>query len=155
MNFNIESLTLHPERLVQLAEWHHNEWGYLNPGKSVQERIEKMRVHLQDDAVPATYVALSGDTLLGSAALVHSDMDSNPQLGPWLASVFVAPAFRRQGVGAALVEHVVAQAKDSGISVLYLFTPNQAQFYQGLGWQIFSCEIYRGTQVTVMEYNLL
>lgn len=30
---------------------------------------------------------------MGSAAIINNDMDTRPELTPWLASVFVAPAY--------------------------------------------------------------
>jgi len=149
---NLASL---PEHLPTLAAWHQAQWAELNPGQSLDQRIQKMQAYLHSAALPSTYVYLHDGELAGSAALVACDMDTRPQLTPWLASVFVAPAFRRQSIGSRLVRHVMQQAKLAGYERLYLFTPDRADFYRRLGWGELRQEVYRGHAVTVMQADLL
>jgi N-acetylglutamate synthase-like GNAT family acetyltransferase len=103
--------------------------------------------------VPSTFIAKTTE-LLGSAAIVENDMDTKPELTPWLASVFVAPEYRNQGIGSQLVKHVMQKAKQAGIKAIYLFTPDQTIFYQKLGWEVISTEEYREHSVTVMRVRL-
>jgi N-acetylglutamate synthase-like GNAT family acetyltransferase len=49
-------------------------------------------------------------------------MDTRLDLAPWLASVLVAPAYRRRGVGSALAERVVEEARALAVETLYLYT---------------------------------
>lgn len=144
-----------PRHLQTLAEWHQGEWAHLNPGETLAMRIARMQHYLSVDLVPSTFVYTHNGNALGSAALVASDMDTRPGLTPWLASVFVAPPFRRQGIGSALVRHAMRQAEAAGISRLYLFTPDRAGFYQDLGWQTMSVDDYRDQAVTLMQVDLL
>ena len=150
---DIRNLKDAPQFLPQLAEWHHQQWLELNPGQTLAQRIDAMQAHLSDDWLPSTYLAKS-DVLMGSAALIAHDMDTRPELTPLLASVFVAPAFRQQGIGSQLVKQVMQAAREAGVTTLYLFTPDQAHFYQRLGWQVVSREYYRGEQVTLMRVSL-
>lgn len=148
---NIINLAEAPGHIPRIAAWHHTEWGYLNPGGTVETRIERMKRYLSGAKIPAMYIAVDGNELLGTAALVESDMDSHPELSPWLASVFVNPDYRKRGIGAALVKKVMEQARAQGISPLYLFTPDQAPFYTALGWQFVAQESYRGGNATLMK----
>lgn len=143
-----------PEHIPTIAKWHHEQWGYLNPGGTIDTRIERMQRYLTPVAMPAMYICVDGDRVLGTAALVESDMDSHPELSPWLASVYVRADYRKQGIGSMLVNKVVAVAKTLGHSPLYLFTPDQAHFYQGLGWQFIALESYRGSEATLMKIEL-
>ena len=59
-----------PEHIETLAQWHQQQWQYLNPGQSLADRIAKMQKYLNDDFVPSTFVAL-GNEPLGSAAIVE------------------------------------------------------------------------------------
>ena len=138
-----------------LAEWHHSEWSSLNPGGSVEKRIEKMQAYLAGHTVPKMFVCKEGGILLGSAAIVSNDMDTRTDLSPWLASVYVNAEYRRKGIGSKLVAHVVKYAHSAGFSDLYLFTPNREKFYQSLGWFTISKEIYREQPVTVMQIKLI
>lgn len=137
-----------------LAQWHHAQWSYLNPERTLAQRIEEMNSHLDTALVPSTWVAVENDTAMGSASLLHDDMHTHPELSPWLASVFVAPEFRRRGIAAMLVRHVMQQARDGGIETLYLFTPDQAGLYSKLGWDVFSEETYLADTVTLMRATL-
>ena len=143
-----------PHHIPRIAEWHHAEWGYLNPGATVADRIEKMQRYLHGNKIPVMYVAVDGEELLGTAALVESDMDSHPELTPWLASVYVNSVYRKRGIGAALVNKIAEMSARQGIAALYLFTPDQEHFYAGLGWQRNAKERYRGGNATLMKIQL-
>jgi len=150
----IVDLSAVPHHLPTLAAWHQAEWSYLNPGETLAMRLTRMQAYLQEGLIPSTFVYDHQGRPAGSAAIVASDMDSRPQWSPWLASVFVAPEFRRQGIGGRLVRHVMAQAAAAGYQQLYLFTPDRAAFYQKLGWQPIAEESYRGSRVSVMRASL-
>ncbi len=143
-----------PQYLKILARWHHAEWSRFNPGENIQQRIERMQPCLENEFLPSTYIATS-DKLLGSAAIVMSDMSTRPELSPWLASVYVRPDDRNRGIGSKLVLHVMKQARNNGIETVFLFTPDKAHFYMNLGWEIINIEQYHGQQVTVMKANLI
>lgn len=143
-----------PKHIDQLARWHHEEWAHLNPGDTLQKRMLRMQAYLSQDFIPSTYVALTADQLTGSAAIVESDMDSHPEYSPWLASVYVDAAYRKRGIGAALVKHVMQQAREQGLKAIYLYTPSEEAFYKTLGWNTLSKESYHGSDVTIMRAEL-
>lgn len=140
-----------PEHIPTLATWHDAQWGELNPLNDVAARIERLQTHLQPGTIPTTFVAREGDELLGSASLVVNDLDIRPELTPWLASVYVTPRARFQGVGTLLVQRVMQEARDLGVPQLYLFTLDQERFYTRLGWQLVERTEWRGREITVMR----
>lgn len=141
------------EYLPRLARWHQSEWACLNPGQSLEDRIEKMQAYLNEDFIPSTFAALDDD-VLGSAAIIECDMETRKALSPWLASVYVAPEHRNKGVGSDLVKYVMRKACDQGYKKLYLYTPDQRDFYQRLGWQVLETLKYQDTDVTIMSVSL-
>jgi predicted N-acetyltransferase YhbS len=149
----IELLADRPEFIPTLAEWHFREWAYLRPGDSVANRVRLLQERSGCRELPITFVASSGTELLGSAMLIHHEMDTHPQFTPWLAGVFVAPAHRRRGIGRALAEHVLCEAAARGYSTVYLFTPSAQDFFARLGWSIVEHTRYRGTDVTIMSHT--
>ena len=151
---NIINLKDALQHLHTLAKWHHNEWAYLNPEETLPERIDRMASDFEEALIPSTFIAIEGDKLIGSAALAEADMGSYKPLSPWLASVFVRPSYRKQGIGSSLVKHVMATAQKNGITELYLFTPNQESFYTRLGWTRLSKEQYCGSWVSIMSITL-
>ncbi len=149
-SMEIVDLAAHPAFIPLLASWHLLQWGYMNPGQTQADVEQELRAHLSAESIPTTYIALHGDTLMGSASLLSHDMHTRPELSPWLASLYVAPAFRRQGVGEALVRQVVHRSAELGVPLLYLFTPDQQAFYGKRGWRHFEDVEYKGHQETIM-----
>ena len=165
MNINIEYLADHPTAIPTLACWHHEQWKHLNPGDSVEQRIGRLQAHLGKEQIPTTFVAVSPskplgpqanqENILGSASLIAHDMDTHPELSPWLASVFVAPHARRQGIGTALIRRVIQETRALGLPQLYLFTtPDKKQFYSRLGWSLIERTRYRGYQQILMVLQI-
>ena len=151
----VEYLADRPEFIPTVARWLHAEWGHLRPGETVEDRAARVECDCGHCEVPTTFVALAGDQVLGSASLVEHDMATRPELSPWLSGVFVAPEHRRRGVGAALVERVVLDARVLRSPRLYLYTLGSGALYLRLRWSVVERTFYRelwGEQkVTIME----
>lgn len=151
---HIINLREKPEAIPRITQWHHAEWSYLNPTLDLATREKRMQLYLVKDLIPSTWLAVEDDgTVLGSAAIVDSDMDSRPELGPWLASVYVEPTQRGRGLGKQLVQHVMEQARAGDIQTLYLYTPGQAAFYDKLGWVRHEVLNHHGTEVAIMRVD--
>ena len=143
-----------PEVVPTLAHWHHAEWSHYNPGQTIIKRLQQMQVFLGDSSIPSTWVAMNEGKVVGSAAIVANDMETHPELSPWLASVYVKQDERCHGIGTRLVEHAMQQARYTDIDTLYLFTPDRQNFYQRLGWQVMHTERYHGHDVVIMSVKL-
>ncbi len=139
-----------PEAAPQLAAWHFAQWGWMNPANTIEARIARFERHMTPGS-PTTFVALLDGLPVGSASLTETDMTTRPDLTPWLASVFVAPHARRNGIGGALVDRVVQEAARDGVPEMYLFTPDQMPLYASLGWQIVEQVTYQGELETIMR----
>ncbi|MDD2997726.1 MAG: GNAT family N-acetyltransferase [Erysipelotrichia bacterium] len=143
-----------PDCLEEISTWHHNEWGYLNPGKTLETRIADMHNHLKGMPVPSTYIAVDdNDKVVGSASIRITDMPERPELTPWLASVFVESSARKNGVGRAVVQKVMQHAREAGVKTLYLYTPDREHFYKFMGWQTIEKLVYHGANVTLMKID--
>lgn len=144
-----------PHHIPTIAAWHSAEWGHLNPGQTLEGRIEKMQAYLNNNPVPAMLIGVEGDEVLGTSAMVESDMDNclYQDLTPWLASVYVREDLRGRGFGKQLVRALMDYAGKQGISTLYLFTPDQAPFYAKLGWKTYAEDNYHDAAVTVMQLD--
>lgn len=144
-----------PDTVPVIAAWLYEQWGYFHDHDSVERRIRELNERLQIGALPVGFVALSspdpGSEPIGTASLTPDDLETRPDLTPWLASVFVRATHRGNGVGTALVRAVVAHARWLGIGTLFLFTEDRVDFYERLGWSVVAPEFYRGHEVTVMK----
>ncbi len=64
-----------------------------------------------------TFVLLDGDRPVGTASPEREDLEARPDLSPWLAGVYVEPAFRGRGYATALVRRVEAFAREASVPV--------------------------------------
>lgn len=150
----IEPLIDHPDLIPTIARWHWEEWGTTAVEGDIPARTRRLRSRLRRDGIPAMFVAIDGDTPLGTSAVVANDMDNHPELSPWLANVFVMPSARGRGIGRALVAHAMQQARLFGYARLYLYTHTAQGLYAKLGWTVRADEQYEGHPVTIMECDL-
>ena len=153
VSITIDYLADHPEFLPTLAQWQHDEWGHLRQGNSVEGRLARLKSYSQRSGIPLTVVAHENGELLGSASLLRNDMETRPELTPWLAGVFVAPQHRRQGVGAELVRRLMAEAAAQKIPILYLYTVHSETFYANLGWSLQEHTAYGERNVAIMTFR--
>jgi GNAT superfamily N-acetyltransferase len=145
----------HPDFILPLARWHHQEWAYLRPDESIEARTERLRGCCGHKEIPTVVIAFNDRVLLGSAMLVAHDMDTRMDLSPWLAGVFVAPEQRRRGIGGALVQRVIEEAGGLGVQRLYLYTPSAEEFYARRAWLLVERTNYHGANVVVMSLDVL
>lgn len=114
------------------ARWEHEEWG-----KPLDQAMADFAA-ARADGLPLTVVALNGaGRAAGMVSLWHSDCPLRPALSPWLASLYVAPEARSQGLGSALFTRAEAEARRLGLGRLHLMTQHSEAHYRRLGWQTF------------------
>ena len=101
-----------------------------------------------------TFVLFDGGQPVATAGVVRSDLDTRPELTPWLAGLFVAPEFRRRGHATALVRRAEAFARVRSVPVLWLYTAKAESLYARLGWQRAGIEQEDGEQVVLMRRSL-
>jgi GNAT superfamily N-acetyltransferase len=150
----IAYLIEHIDYLPELARLHFEEWSYLRPDETLAERTARLRARCGRRAIPSVVIALEGEELLGSAMLVASDMQTRPELTPWLAGVFVRPGHRGKGIGTRLVERIEEEARALNTAILYLYTESAESLYERLGWRLMERCTYQGVQVVVMSKQL-
>lgn len=151
----IEGLALHGDWITTIARWHFNQWGPLTGSNTVEEYASFLEDATRCTTVPSVLVASLDGELAGSATLLRCDMAIKSNLTPWLGQLFVTPAYRNRGIGAALVRAVTAEAQKIGYDRLYLYTSGELpRFYERLGWSIRERVHYLGKGRVVMQYDL-
>lgn len=144
----------HKAFVRELAELHHAEWSHFNPSLTLEARAEAIAKAAGREGIPSIFIAITGDELIGSAALVQQDMKTRLDLSPWLASVYVKEKFRRQGVASALIDRCESEAARSGVTTWYLYTEFASKLYDNLGWSLMErCE-YQGVTVSIMSKGI-
>lgn len=150
----IVSLTDRPDLLADVARWQWEEWGRKR-GRPLEAVADEVAPLTQPGSDEAGFVLLDGGVPVGTACLTKEDLDSRPDLTPWLASVYVDPAHRRKGHAARLVRAVEDEAVRRGHATLWLFTWTTASLYAALGWDLVGPAEHRGSAVTLMRRTLI
>jgi predicted N-acetyltransferase YhbS len=134
----IEQLAERPDLVPVVATWIYQEWWTTVDGASADTLTDLLRAHMVPDQMPLTLVASLETLPVGTATLLLHDVGTEqwPELSPWLAAVYVVPEYRYQGIGAALVNAIVAKASALGVPALYLQTLGSEKFYARLGWRV-------------------
>ncbi|MEQ9462350.1 MAG: GNAT family N-acetyltransferase [Haliea sp.] len=143
-----------PEAIDILAAAHLAEWRELYPEDSVASFATDLARSLGTDPVPSTWVLVADGAVIGSVSLIEHDLDSRPELTPWLANLWVERAWRGRGLGKQLVLHACEQGYQRGLQRLYLYTPEHAAFYRALGWEMLAVSTKNGVPITLMSYLL-
>jgi GNAT superfamily N-acetyltransferase len=151
----IVRLSADSPHLERVAAWQHAEWSHLSPGETQASRLAALRGECGRAGVPSVFVAIAAGRPVGTASLVAHDLDSRPDLTPWLASVYVRPEWRGRGIASSLVRRVEAEASGNGIERLHLFTPDRQALYRRLGWADHETLLHHGETVTLMTRRLI
>lgn len=91
---------------------------------------------------------------VGTAGLIRSDLDSRPDLTPWLAAMYVRPESRGRGHATALVRAVERAAAAAGYSRLWLYTLTAEGLYRKAGWTSVERIEHNGAPATLMRRDL-
>ena len=143
-----------PQTIPVLAAWMFDYWGDKYGMHSVQDPIDALSQRLYRNRIPLALVAMSGSRPVATASLKIQELATHKHFYHWLGSVFVAPEFRRRGIGSALVSRCEARAAEFGVTNLFLLTPDREGFYRKLNWTPVDRPIYHGMHVVVMKKRL-
>lgn len=135
---------LNERNLNIVVKWLYDWWGKIE-GYSYEELICYVLSSLQDNKLPKTYGVFDGDTIIGIYQFTYSDLDSRPDLYPWLANVYVDEKYRKKGIGSLLIQSAIENIGKEGFKELYLYTSYNS-FYEKYGFKLtenidtFKCE---------------
>jgi GNAT superfamily N-acetyltransferase len=150
----VDYLANHQEYIPALAQWFHQEWGYLYPQRSLEDVQQAIGERTNTNKIPLALVAIEGSDLLGTVCLKEHDMDTRLDLTPWLAGLYVKESRRGEGIGKRLVAAMEETASSLGVKTLYLFTPESEGFYLQLGWNVMERLEYQGYPATLMSKQI-
>jgi GNAT superfamily N-acetyltransferase len=124
-------------------QWNLQVWGERIPGydqagwRAFYERCRLGDYTTFGEDAELAWALFDGQTLIGSIALVHEDdLPRFGHLSPWLAAFVIAPEFRHQGRGRAIVEEFESICRGYGVETLYLWTDVYTEWYQSLGYRV-------------------
>ncbi|MBU1305632.1 MAG: GNAT family N-acetyltransferase [Alphaproteobacteria bacterium] len=135
---SIEILNLRDARqfMPDIADrlWH--AWGQFS-GETLADEVAALEAVVAAPAFPFTLVALVDGAFAGTVSGIASDLDERPELGPWVASLWVEPGHRGAGIARTLVEQATATLFAQGNTRVYLYAiPPLQALYLGMGWTL-------------------
>ncbi len=153
MMIRVEPLEKHPELVPLCARWNFQEWGQ-SAGRTREQTIEAFLGFIDPSSRQKAFVGFTSGLPVGLVLLIDNDLETHMHLKPWLASLYVIPEMRGNGLGKALVQAAENAARNQGHTDLYLYT-SEADYYQQLGWQKFEALTGDNAGFVVMARRLV
>lgn len=120
-----------PELKEEAAAWFHSKWGVPQ-----EAYLECMNAYLNDETNYGWYLCLCGEKIVAGLGVIENDFHDRKDLAPNVCAVYTEKEYRCQGIAGNLLNMVVADMKDKGISPIYLIT-DHIGFYERYGWEFF------------------
>jgi GNAT superfamily N-acetyltransferase len=147
-------LTANSEALRSAARWRHEAF-LQEDGFSIADSEAQLVKLAMDPKGPETaLIALIDEAPAGICLLVLHEIEPAQDLSPWLASLYVAPQFRGQGVARRLVRAIEDHARRNGVARLHLYTVDAAELYRKCGWAIVERFSSKDVELTLMKRDL-
>ena len=152
---SVDVLAHRPEAIPDLAAAFKEQWSPHQPAEHVESIKQHFRECLNTDRVPLALVAYSGTDIAGVVALLKRSVKCRPELGPWLGALYVFPAYRRQGVGAMLIQRAEQAAHRLGLKALYAGTETATDLFRRAGWDAIEQLEEGGEHLTVFRKSIV
>ena len=123
-----------PEIKDRAAEWFHSKWGVPK-----EAYLECMEEYLSGETEYGWYLCLDGECIVGGMGVIENDFHDRKDLFPNVCAVYTEEEYRCKGIAGELLNMVVADMKDKGITPVYLVTDHTG-FYERYGWE-FLCMV--------------
>jgi len=136
-----------PDQKDRVIEYFWSKWGGKSNYLFYKDCIERSLD--TDSDLPRFFVALQGEEIIGSYAILRSDLNSRQDLFPWLACLFVEKKYRGQNLGIVLQNHAKQYMKTLGYEKLYLCTEIDG-YYEKNEW----VEIGTGYSIGDDQYKI-
>ena len=113
----------------ELASWLSDKWGV-----PTDTYLECMSEYLEDKCPYGWYLCKDGNKIIGGLGVIENDFHARKDLKPNVCALYVLEEYRNQGIAGNLLNLVVKDMKNKGISPLYLLT-DHIGFYEKYDWK--------------------
>lgn len=121
----------HPQLLPSAIAYFQDKWANEKSMMVYQDCITRSLTTAS--ALPAWYLMLDDERIIGCAGLIANDFISRQEATPWLCALFVEEDCRMRGVGSAIVNGVVFDAHKRDFKRIYLCT-DHVGYYERFGF---------------------
>ena len=123
-----------PSIKERAAEWFHSKWGV-----PTEAYLECMEEFLNGETDYGWYLCLDGDRIIAGLGVIANDFHDRKDLSPNVCAVYTEEDYRCKGIAGYLLNMVVEDCRQKGISPIYLVTDHTG-FYERYGWE-FLCMV--------------
>ena len=116
------------------AEWFHSKWGVPK-----EAYLECMDAFLYVETYYGWYLCLDNNKIIAGMGVIENDFHDRKDLTPNVCAVYTEEKYRCQGIAGKLLNMVVEDCRQKGISPVYLIT-DHTSFYERYGWE-FLCMV--------------
>jgi GNAT superfamily N-acetyltransferase len=99
-------------------------------------------------------VLLEGAAPAGMVTLCLDDLSGRPELNPWLAGLYVDPAYRGKGYGRRLITELESLASKLQIERLSLYSSDAVGLYANAGWATVETFDRNGKEFHIMQKHI-
>ena len=153
VHLEVAPLKEHQDKFETCVAWWLNAWGY-GMGFTEETGRDAVDALVRDGGEQTALIGLVDGKAAGSVFFIREDLQSHRHLTPWLAALYVLPACRRLGLGAALISAVVEHARNKGTERLYLYS-SIGNFYRRFGWTTLETVERNGVPLEIMHLDLV
>lgn len=128
------ALRQEPQMKDLAASWFHSKWGVPK-----EAYLECMDSYLNRETEYGWYLCLDGEKVIGGMGVIENDFHDRKDLTPNVCAVYTEEEYRCRGIAGKLLNMVVEDIRNKGISPVYLVTDHTG-FYERYGWE-FLCMV--------------
>ncbi len=128
-DFTFITLRERPELKETAAAWFHDKWGV-----PTEAYLACMDAYLSGGTEYGWYLCLDGERIVGGMGVIENDFHDRKDLTPNVCAVYTESEYRCRGIAGRLLNFVVDDCRQRGISPLYLITDHTG-FYERYGWE--------------------
>ena len=123
-----------PEIKDIAASWFHSKWGVPK-----EAYLECMDSYLNGETELGWYLSMDGEKIIAGMGVIENDFHDRKDLTPNVCAVYTEEEYRCRGIAGKLLNMVVEDMRNKGISPVYLVT-DHIGFYERYGWE-FLCMV--------------
>ena len=123
-----------PEIKDIAASWFHSKWGVPK-----EAYLECMDSYLNGETELGWYLSMDGEKIIAGMGVIENDFHDRKDLTPNVCAVYTEEEYRCRGIAGELLNMVVEDMRNKGISPIYLVT-DHIGFYERYGWE-FLCMV--------------
>ncbi|MDE6434370.1 MAG: GNAT family N-acetyltransferase [Lachnospiraceae bacterium] len=116
------------------AKWFNSKWGVPE-----EAYLACMEDYLKGITEYGWYLCLEGDKIIAGLGVIENDFHDRKDLAPNVCAVYTEKEYRGKGIAGQLLNIVVDDMKNKGITPVYLVT-DHTSFYERYGWE-FLCMV--------------